>query len=76
MDEAWLQDYDKNMKDNRQFAHKMTILQQQIGDNPEIEPEPEKLTNLEKLKLLEGTADTLLWGVSIPGFLPLTTRKL
>lgn len=32
MDEAWLQDYEQNIKENRQFAHKMAVLQQKITE--------------------------------------------
>jgi hypothetical protein len=32
MDEVWLQEYDAQIKDNRQFAHKMAVLQQKISE--------------------------------------------
>lgn len=64
LDEAWLQDYDQNIKDNRQFAHKMAALQQKItAEADAMNQEPEQLSNLEKLKLLDTTAEALLWGV-------------
>jgi len=58
-----LQDYDTNMKNNRQFAHRMNVLQQKLAT--EDSGESPTLGHLEKLKLLEDTADMLLWGESV-----------